>query len=539
MRLTLHHFGIHDDSVLDTPDNGVVLLLGGNGEGKSLVSEALVWCLWADSVRASRRDWSPAREDTEVTLEVGGHVYTRKASSRGRGSRFTVDGEGSTSDSNRVVIDRFGSSRYFLTSSVFHRARLVSFTNATDSERKELMEYLLGVSDFQSAWKQAKAELSTVEENILQATRELVAAKSRVSYCEGQLDHMRSPTKPRFTRVVKQAKKLLKRPLLEGPERPSHEKYSSTQRILTEAQRDLAHVDNDLARVRDLIESGKCSTCGADTKRLGPELDDLKKTRARYLGLVKAAREARDKEDKERAANDKKYQLALEEYHAARMELSEAVGVVGEYERQYSTYMQASADYDQARFHTKLDLSDFRASLRACELKITSLRARERRLHDLIQIYGPRGARLMMLLGAFDSLGTVASSVLAKLYGKKVLVQITPSQDLTKVTLSVVLRGQTLSYRALSEGEKSLVDFALLKALATIPGVLGAPVLPVIYDDILDAMDKCNSERVQRFIQSEASDRLVMVLSHDEDLADSFPGSTVYHVDDGTLRRIA
>lgn len=542
MEIAITNFGNHDSSHIVIPDKGITLFVGENGSGKSMVGEAITWCLWGETIRTTRRGWSPASPGASVSLLLGDRIYDRKLNKGG--GRFTIDGKGTTRDNNTEVERLFGPSKLYLTTRVFHRSLLVRFSNATDSERKAIIEYLLGASEFDVWYRAVKEEHSTLGPVFLKLTRKVAKLHSQIAYYKGQLEGISAPQKPVRNDEVKAAEAFLReyKPI-ELPRAEVAQRLEEKARIARgEAKWERQQVKRDIEKYTALIERGKCPVCGADTeKQLKNQLAELvtrfKEVDKIYKALNEAYEEKRASYAKlvdkrahlRREADDLEKKKVLAEY------------VIENHRKAQAEYKRLKLEHKWTVREATLAVEKLKKEKRTLMTRVVSLESRLRRLDDLMKIYGPRGARVDMLREAFEVLGEVATDVARRLYKQRVEVEIRPSENLEQFTLRVTIPdGRDISYRGLSEGERSLVDFSLLKALAAVPRFsTGAERLPLCYDDLLDAIDDGNRGRVLSFVRDEARSQGVIIFSHDESLLDMITEAiSCYRVAEGKVVKV-
>jgi len=534
------NFGNHESSHIVIPDVGMTLIVGENGSGKSMIGEAITWCLWGETIRTTRRGWSPASPGASVSLLLGERVYDRKLNKSG--GRFTIDGKGTTRDNNTEVRRLLGSAKLYLSTRVFHRSLLVKFSNATDSERKAIIEYLLGASEFDVWLQQTKEEQRELGPEFIRLTRQVNKLRSQIAFHDGQLAAFEAPKKPKKSKAVKEAEKFLKayKPI-EVPLEPPPEAYEKARTHKDSSKWELRTVEKEMQRCGQLMEEGKCPTCGRATKKvMESQLVELTAKRIAIKLVYEKACETFDREGKAYAKLVDAHGQLRKEAHEQRQQKARAEYVLEAYELELDEYKQVKRSFKKAKREAEKNLGKLVKKKRTLMTRWVSLESRMRRLGDLMKIYGPRGARVDLLREAFEVLGEVATNVARELYKQRVEIEVRPSDDLERFTLRVTIPdGRDISYRGLSEGERSLVDFSLLKALAAVPRTsTGAERLPLCYDDIFDAIDEGNRDRVSTFIRNEARTQGVIVFSHDDTLLDVFTDATCYKVVDGKVEKV-
>lgn len=544
MRLTLTNFGNHDQTELEFPDAGVVLVLGSNGAGKSILGEAICWVLWGGIIRAPQGTWSPVRGNTKVRIELGGAVYERVATDTSR-SHFEIGGvKGRIREGTAQIVGSFGTLRTYQATHVFHHALLARFSHATDAERKDLMESLLGVAQFSEWFSSVRDEQREVVARRDELVQRQAHVRERVSFLLGKLDAEppRASMTTMYTSYVNARDFIAEHPEQAGPPlnldalRKDMSHWGSQGAL---ARQCLSQAEGTLKRLRSLSGGKACPVC------LRPVADDD----PHMPRLIEVARATVEAADRDAALAAEKLEVvtgALAEAQRAENRFRSnqykwecARAVVAAYEQSQSAYAASLQEYQDARRETHRELRTQRATLAEYEAGMQLLDTRVARLEDLARIYGPRGARLTLLLDTFSEVARVASIIASSIYQKSIYVGLDVDEDAQKVTLRIVLpSGVETPYRGLSEGERALIDFSLLKALASVQSNpnTGSSALPLIYDDVMDAVDAENRGRLAAYLREEAKRSLLLVISHDLTVRELFPTAKCLFVEEGKVR---
>lgn len=151
MILSLKNYPPHRDTVLRLPDAGLVVVQGENGSGKSTLAEAYAAALWGKCLRGA----SPWRSEgcaLSVTLP-GLHVERTPTS-------LLLSGHGALKPSKKQpeVTALVGEFTTWQRTRVFDADLTARFGAESDSERKRLLEKLLGLERFDEALKRVRAK---------------------------------------------------------------------------------------------------------------------------------------------------------------------------------------------------------------------------------------------------------------------------------------------------------------------------------------------------------------------------------------------
>jgi hypothetical protein len=338
MKIIIEYFGNHTHTELDLQDRGVVVFTGENGAGKSMLGEAITWCLWGITLRSYRSGWSPTTLGSMVSLELDGVLYKRISGSHG--TRLSINGVESTRDNNLAIIERFGTFKMFAATRVFHRALLSKFSTATDGERKALMESMLGVFVFDECLFKVREERRQVMYELLECENVRSKSSSDVAYAYGVLESLVPPVCPEETEDIKGAVRFLSsHELVEAVKRPCKDALL-TARLASDDLKLKYHVaTKEYKRVKRLVDLGECSMCGSaigavhekalseafiEMETLGVDCDEA-------LAVTDAAQEH--------------YSLGLGSYDRTRLLCDRAAVVISVYKRAMDDYADLMDSY--------------------------------------------------------------------------------------------------------------------------------------------------------------------------------------------------
>lgn len=246
--LAMQNFMRADDTAVDLPESGVVLVTGLNGAGKSTIIEAVAHGLWRKTLRGTS-PWRPGQEgllQLTASTPAGEIAVLRKATKGGGTSTtYTLPGgssaKGDTETKTQAAIEAsIGPQDLWRRTHVFSSSDAAHFSTATDAERKSLIESILGLSVFDRAYESALAAAQ-------QATRDLADAQARVQHLRTAVDRAKEAIRSHEAAPVPQLigePQPVMRPAALGlvaPEPPSADQ--TYEELVAEAQRDAAEVD--------------------------------------------------------------------------------------------------------------------------------------------------------------------------------------------------------------------------------------------------------------------------------------------------------
>jgi len=139
MKITLTNFKCWENKSFTLPDNGICLLNGKSGKGKSSLLNAIVYCITGDGGRYAT---TFSKKHTKVAIEIDNFKITR---SKGPSSLFVEDKHTKKiyeNDEAQAFINRiFGSE--FSNTSYIDQENVNSFVFLSPSEKMEFLEKLL------------------------------------------------------------------------------------------------------------------------------------------------------------------------------------------------------------------------------------------------------------------------------------------------------------------------------------------------------------------------------------------------------------
>jgi DNA repair exonuclease SbcCD ATPase subunit len=212
--LKVENFGSIGNITLPLNKPGLILVTGinkdapnadSNGSGKSLIFEAICWCLWGETVRGLSADEvvnTQAGKDCAVALTLTEHDVTYTI------SRHRLDSR--TKKPNDLVVTRNGSTLGasgmktmqevvdqiigfdFTTFRAMMPGAGVKVANMTDKAIKELLESLLQTEQLSQAHDESKAKLKTLESVISQHTNAITQSRQQLFSCAADISNLKN-----------------------------------------------------------------------------------------------------------------------------------------------------------------------------------------------------------------------------------------------------------------------------------------------------------------------------------------------------------
>lgn len=213
LRLIAQNFGTFKDLQLDLAELGLVCVLGqnldapladSNGSGKSLLLEALVWCLWGKTIRGLKADEvvnEVIGKDCFVQLDIeeNGHLYSIRRTRLMSGEKpnnlfFYINGQESSNkdmDSVQEQIDTLIGQTFDTFCAMMPGAK-IKVAEYTDAKIKELLESLLHTESFATAYKIARDKHKVLTQELDSLSKELPKLNLELEALDAQLDeHVR------------------------------------------------------------------------------------------------------------------------------------------------------------------------------------------------------------------------------------------------------------------------------------------------------------------------------------------------------------
>ena len=187
-------------------DQGLVLIHGENGAGKSTIFEAIVWCLWGRTVRGYKHDQvinNQVKKDCWVRLKIE-HEGETYAIERYRGHsvhkndlhfmHYSPQGPADMSDGTPTMTQSKIEEWLGVDFDTYTRGPMVGqgnfkrFSQMTDAEQKAILETALQIDILSRAKKKAKEKSDAININLAKAAMEYDASVQRVEGVEEKIE---------------------------------------------------------------------------------------------------------------------------------------------------------------------------------------------------------------------------------------------------------------------------------------------------------------------------------------------------------------
>lgn len=571
-RIGMTNFMRYAERVVELPTFGLVVVTGPNGSGKSSLPEAVANAYWGKSLR----DETPWRHGEAGVVEVcaDGLVATRSATKKGTKKLSWVDlGSAderkfdTTRDAQAELERNVGSFAQWRRTHVLSSSDSAHFTDATDAQRKELVEELFDIQDFDSA--EALASESAKEASAL-----VRASQASLAHAQRRYDAAKqAATRPDFAEPAPESV------VLQPPPEPVEKPVPVGHRVELEAA--LVSLQAEAARpapeptadpglraayteemaIRKLAwtrlstaRAGLCSTCGTifdepdQIHALEEEHEAARDAEAAALAAVEADSTAvaaaraearrhvvtlreeverlrcRIAEDDIRAQSLARYtaELARTASQQADQDARDARAFAAwEARREASQAAQQAANAEWAAAEEALSTVEDEGLDAAASLAMASA---------CKSVLGLRGARGRVLGEALRAVEAVANGFIAGFFGPHARLSLASTTEqangkqVGKIGLEVYGVGGEVGYKGLSGGERRRVDAAILLAFAEVSTkVCGRPAGTLFTDEVFDAVDDEGVAALAATLAELAKTRCIVVITHNKVLAQQLP----------------
>lgn len=526
--IRMKNFMVHTDTELEFPTAGVVVISGANGSGKSAIVDAVHWALFNSTIRKTTPA-PPSGKHPSVELTTGA-VDIRREKKAGRVTWNLAGEEPDEWETNTKAQE--GLEKFIGDKSVWQRTHYFSsessgFASATDSNRKCLLESLLGLGHFEVAYRDARSDLTTAVSVVRGIEQKLATADARHDGMLSRYDEMAiqlealvdvEPTDHQFADIREDIDKI-KRKLAKIDDEIDiiSRKRSDAAAALSRAKRDVQVMSDDI-----------CPTCG---QSIGDDMRDrvgsaYHKIHAECVTMDAAASE---KLGELRARRDKL---------SNRLESkSRAAGHAAQQKSARMASSQRRSELLERMARLEDDIDDHADEIKLLRDEHDTALQRVAELGFTAQVLGPQGYRATMITDALGGVTNKANSILAVLTDEGISIELRAYTDTAtggsndSISLLVNGAGGGAGHRACSLGQRRRIDAAIVLALASLSGAHGT----MFFDEVFDGLDAEGTDRLADLLEGLASDRVVVVVTHSVDLARRLRAAKHWHVRDGKV----
>jgi len=534
MKVRASKFYGHDAINIDFPKTGLVVITGHNGAGKSTrYVETLAWALYGKTVR----DTHPGAK-ASVEVELGGLKISRSSGKLAWSINGAPEGasEGSKKGQERLE-ERLGLTfDGWRKSCVFSSYDANRFSDAKDSERKALLEGLLGLGRFDAA-------LTSLRDDKRQKQREKDLLESALTGDNGQLEMANESLTDAYQQLADIAADV--------DDSALRKRLDDTYKQLLAAQEDEARKLNGdrvaqrefgaaMAKLRELSTEldythgqqapTECETCGrpydlnedahkAHEDRVARLDADVKKARD-------AANSAKTTATQAKIARDAAAALVQRLTRAANEINSEILRVQG------LASVRDSHIKTIDKLEVKVEELERRIEERRSKLAIINDDLRKLGFAD--SVLGLQGARVRLFEEGVRAIEASANNTLSRMNAPMALTIKTYQEKKTggvSDKLSVAVEGLGAdNYAGASGGERRRIDVALMLAIADLYAAPASVSLPLLFDDTFDTLDVAGVDAVATVLEERAASCLIVLITQNVELAARCKAAVRVHV---------
>jgi DNA repair exonuclease SbcCD ATPase subunit len=538
-KVHLQGFTKHVDTSVYLPERGVIVVTGLNGSGKSSLIEAVSMAGWGETLRGAS-PWQDGREGL-VTVNTPEVDIQRARTKAGKAMLDWGTPEGHVAYENNTKAQAaleavIGPFDVWRRTCVFSSQDAAHFTLSTDAERKRLLEAILALGRFDVALERCRVAKRAAEASLSMLSAQLEALKARLEAERARVADAQSTVKglPPEEDVSALAQKVDRLAKMVASYDAEMTHLRGTQRVEERMLANASAKVDESARRLFALDKANCDRCGQKIPR----------------SLVAPLRVAAEKDRDAMVVAERSAVAVREVVEAQLVELfEERIAFAARHAEHQARVHQAGVVSEQWKRARAL-LQNAQTGVAALEERITKgvelvvVADREVKTLEAVDVVlGMRGVRAHILGKTLSALEAVANSWLQRVAGPGLSLSLKSYSEKKSggvtdaISLEVVGAGGGFGYKAASGGERRRLDIALLLALAEVAQAAhGRGAGSTLWvDEVFDALDSPGMEAVVKAVQELAKDRCVVVVTHDEVLADELHAVRRIHIDAGKV----
>lgn len=544
---------------LNLNNNGITVIRGANGLGKSTIFSAIVWAIYGKNLKGNSdvNTWKKYRDKnyqgTKVELyfsDQEGHIHkiVRCLEYRGEvegakgGNRliYLIDAdsipEKSKPQIQAKIISSVGMSYQLFLNSVMFGQGLKRLVNESGSEQKNIFEELLDLEYITEAknlayeqYKELEKEHTVTERNLEQAKFKLEGISRNI----GSLSQVNSRMEQERLEQIKSLKDLIST-------------FEEKQRKLIKellSKKKLKEVEKNIRETKSLI-SKRSNEINASKRELGISLEELideiiglleKKKIDASLKRLKTLKEnfvlQSKLQDSLKILRDKLYRLDKEasEIRHLASQIESSMNHIQSHKDKLKYLKKHKAKED-----TKDHISKLQKELADGQKKYNELYASLKQIEERRDIYkwaytdplGNNGIKAYLFESSLDSLNETLDSY-SDVLGFKISFIMDLEGTRKEFKTQLVFEGEEVPYEDLSGGQKQLVHLAVAFAMNTLLSE-SKGVNIAFLDEVFESLSEDNIEIVVGLIRKIYRDKTLFLITHHENLP--IPNSRVLRV---------
>lgn len=514
LTLKLMNFMSYASKVFNFPQSGIIFITGPNGSGKSSILEAVSMALWGRSLRGASPWHNGLKGKVVCEILVDGKqlkvVRERDATDK-KTLSFSVDGVDhsfpTTTKAQEALCTYIGEWDIWRKTAVLSSQDAAHFSSATDTEKKRLLESLIGLEKYERAQKLLKDQTNELQAALTKAqfsakekqTNSAVLSASlgrlidsRRTLAELQEQEAETKRKQQEDLIAKQAKVT-----------DTEAKMELMAKSKSELQAKLASISRSL-ELHSQANATECFACGTKLKQ----------------------------------APDERHKELLRQLNETDQELAKTIAVWRSWsnQRQMDLFAVSSLEATINEINSKLadsttkldaEIAKVTEELEAAkqsEIVASELAAKAQMELDVnkhaIELLSVRRIRSKLLGAAIDTATPLIQMRLSQLTDD-ISIAISPTSELANgslkdsISLKITGAGGSDGYSGCSGGQRRRIDVGILLGLADLAcAYTGRDRESLFLDEIFDALDTLGIERVQDLLTEIANTEQVFLISH-------------------------
>lgn len=597
-KVTLSNFGPFEAAEVRFDLPGVTIIEGviegvpgctSNGSGKSFLIDAVVWCVYG---RCIRPDYTgdklvrlKSRGGTCVEVELIGDDRKvvirryRKHQVFKNQVQMEVDGvdvsRGTDQQTQQVIESQLGMDFLTFCNSVAFGTRedIRSFFTATDTDRKRILETILGLELYAEAEKVARRNMQEAASSLSEQQAAQLQRKSSLESLRSMLEEAEATDRETLERELdeveqelalwrkKEAKRSKAASVARKKEEEADDAYddlliawkeesAAVYEKIDKLQKQDASVDTDvLAATADVRRAehgikevqdrsgGECPTCGQEIKKahtavvLKEYRAQLKAAQSRLDAAQEKQRKAQERMKKLRGSAPVKperpddWSEIVEASSAAVQRHSNAKVKVAALEQRVESLQRELKRVKRRKETLESQIEAKQAEVDEAETTIEELQDTVALYEFWTEAFGNRGLKSYLIEAEVPEINKQATRYARQLLGRGASVKLSATTTLKsgasreRLAVDGHIPGYTESYQGASKGQKRRMDLALLLSFRAVVAARSNNAIDQLFaDEIFDGLDSAGVGAVVELLQEEAKRGPVVLVTHDDRL---------------------
>ena len=539
-KIELEGFHNHKKTTLELPEKGLVVVTGDNGSGKSSLVEAVSWAIWGKTLRGTQpggEEKTPCR----AALATDDFLVNRsrkngKSSLKWRPSDAEKTDWSTTTEAKNALVSLTGDHSLWTKARVFSSHDAAHFTLATDKERKQLLEDVLGLDKFDPALQSCRVDLNALRAVQLKLERELdilserhVGAIKRLGDAKLSLgDATEGDSYEKLEEKCSAFAKMLEEVT---------EEYTTARAVISGLERTLQERESDIQVNQSrlsVLSMDSCPMCFQKVESNHKESieGEFLKTTETKMGNVVALEAKRVELLRDMVGLEEEYHDTRDSYSKLSAELAVEKRQVGKLRH-----------LERAKESAEQTISDCEDEIESTQAELGQLLHEKSILENCERILGMKGIRAQTISRALSGLEAAANGWLSVLGGG---LGVTLSdhtvtgagKTVSTLSLGIANAGGGNGYKGASGGERRRVDVAMMLGLSAVADAsLNRGGGTLFFDEVFDALDDDGVTGVVDVLNQLATDRAVVLVTHSDLLVSALKRTAALNVrlSDGEL----